>query len=189
MADCCDLCTMCCCWCESYIVIFHEGSSHNPIALRYLYVSFTSFSRDDCLILVIVRKRNKSCDFEDHDIHEQFESQYDPHHNSIYNVDRDIEPPTVTGHGRVLSQPMGHGEMIPSQRAHGGEAPFSPRPLPDQLPAYSSQPVAPQVLYPPATLQPGRRAERQSVQPSGGGMGLDVRSSHRIEASHSEPGS
>ena len=79
------------------------------------------------------------------------------------------------GHRRVVSQPMGHKEMRPPQemgRALGGDAPFGPRPTPDQLPPYSGRVNSPQpqVQHPPAALLPGGHTERQLVQPPDGSM-------------------
>jgi hypothetical protein len=75
--------------------------------------------------------------------------------------------------------------------ALGGDAPFGPRPTPDQLPPYSSQVNSPQpqVQYPPTALLPGgiTHTERQSVQPPGGSMvpgasSVDGMSAHHTEA-------
>jgi len=133
------------------------------------------------------RNKYDSYDIEDHDaFHEQFESGYDPHRNLVYNVDRNPEPDIVTGHRRVVSQPMSQAEIMPSQsmdRPLSGDAPFGVRPPPDQLPAYSSGPASsqPQVAFPPAALQPGSitRAERQSTQPLGVIMGSEVSSDQK----------
>jgi len=145
-----------------------------------------------CCWCISKNPRDDAYDIEDHDVfHEQFESGYDPHRNLIYNVDRNAEPDIVSGHRRVVSQPMSQAEM-PSQSTHrslSGDAPFGVRPAPDQLPPYSSRPASslePQVAFPPAALQPGgvKRAERQSTQPLGVMMGSDVSSDQRRGRAH-----
>ncbi|KIM92312.1 hypothetical protein PILCRDRAFT_83514 [Piloderma croceum F 1598] len=161
MADCCDFFSICCC-------------------------SGWCFSR----------KKDYANDLEDHDaFHAQFESQYDPHRNLVYNVDRDAEPPIVTDHRRIISQPMGQEAMMSPpdiDRPLGGDAPFGPRPTPDQLPPYSSRATSPQpqLVYPPATFQPGgiKSTESRAVQSSGGGRVSDGSSSDGMKASAVEEG-
>jgi len=146
------------------------------------------FSMCCCWCISRNRYKDDSYDIEDHALHEQFESGYDPHRNLVYNVDRNPGSDIVIGHRRVVSQPMGQAEnqMTPSQSMHrplSGNAPFGVRPPPDQLPAYSSRPPSsqPQVAFPPASLQPGgiTRAEQQSTQPLGVIMGSEVSSDQK----------
>lgn len=122
------------------------------------------------IILGIARHNKDQPDFEENDaFHAQFESQYDPRHNAIYNVNREPEPDTVPGHRRTTSQLQGH-EMMPAQGMQiplGNGAPFGPRPTPDQLPPYSSRVNSPEprMNQPPVMLQPGgsRHGERRSL--------------------------
>ena len=64
----------------------------------------------------------------------------------------------------------------------GGDAPFGPRPTPDQLPPYSSQGNFP-LVSPPATLQTGR-----IKRASDGGRMSDVSSSDGMKALRTESG-
>lgn len=132
----------------------------------------------------IARRRDDEPDLAENDaFHAQFESQYDPHRNLVYNVNRDAEPDIVASHGhrRVVSQPQGGGEIMSAhrtQRSLGGDAPFGPRPTPDQLPAYSSRVNSPEprVNLPPAALQPGGITDRERRSLGGRISSSDVRS-------------
>lgn len=70
--------------------------------------------------------------------HQQFKADYDPKHNAIYN-DR-----------RVNSQPSGQttmSEVPQKKRSLGGDAPFSSRPKPEQLPSRSSRATTPNAQH------------------------------------------
>jgi hypothetical protein len=76
-------------------------------------------------------------------------------------------------------------------RPLGGDAPFGPRPTPDQLPPYSSQATSqPQLVYPPATFRSGgiKPTEPRAVQSLGGGRVSAGSSSDGMKAPRTESG-
>jgi hypothetical protein len=135
MSDCCDLFGFlcCCCLCTSSA----GGAWCNSSPNGKCRLCCGSRPRDDI----------EGLEYTDA-FHEQFNAQYDPNHNAIYN-----ETPSGVGHRTVQTQPMGNHGMMTQTRVLGNDAPFAVRPPPDQLPAYSSRP--------PSTTTTGGNSHRR----------------------------
>jgi len=168
MSDCCDFLGIfcCCCLCSSGAGGAWCNSSPNG----------------NCRLCCGSRRHEDIEGLEDIDaFNQQFNAQYDPNHNAIYN-----ETPDGVGHRTVQTQPMGNHGMMTQTRALGGDAPFATRPPTDQLPAYSSRPPSMMTAGGGNTHRRGEshpqdRSSRPpaSMTPAGG-------NSHRRGESHPE---